>query len=235
MTSTLAAGLLAGLAASGHCVLMCGPLALAHAGMWRRADGRSSGRGFLLVHAGRLATYGALGIAAGTGGLALLELGAGRWLAWIAAAALLVAALGRSDRLLPRAVSNRLSKSIVAASGRSAEWARAHRIAGPVAAGSLNGLLPCGLVYAACAAAIGLGAPLDSAAFMIAFGVGTTPALAAVALTRLSPRGDQWPRQRWLRPAGLLLLAVMLIARGFHGPIDHSPGRAPADVTHAHR
>lgn len=43
-----------------------------------------------------------------------------------------------------------------------------------------NGFLPCGFVYAAAAASIATGQILDSALFMIGFGIGTIPALTSV-------------------------------------------------------
>jgi sulfite exporter TauE/SafE len=46
--------------------------------------------------------------------------------------------------------------------------------------GLVNGLLPCGLVYATLAVPIALGDPAAGAAAMLLFGLGTVPALATV-------------------------------------------------------
>jgi sulfite exporter TauE/SafE len=48
--------------------------------------------------------------------------------------------------------------------------------------GMATGLLPCGLVYATLAVPIASGSPATGALSMAAFGVGTAPALTAVAL-----------------------------------------------------
>jgi sulfite exporter TauE/SafE len=45
-----------------------------------------------------------------------------------------------------------------------------------------NGLLPCGLVYASLAIPVAAGDPLVGALAMTAFGIGTAPALTAVAI-----------------------------------------------------
>jgi sulfite exporter TauE/SafE len=68
------------------------------------------------------------------------------------------------------------------------------------------GYLPCGLVYSSLSWSLASGSALDGALWMLAFGVGTLPALlvagqAASTLTR-------WKNQPWVRySAALLLLA----------------------------
>jgi len=48
--------------------------------------------------------------------------------------------------------------------------------------GVVNGLLPCGLVYATLAIPVAIGRPVEGALAMAVFGLGTTPLLSAVAL-----------------------------------------------------
>lgn len=50
-----------------------------------------------------------------------------------------------------------------------------------LAAGVLNGLLPCGMIYLAAAGALLSGALWSSVVFMVVFGLGTLPALITVA------------------------------------------------------
>jgi len=74
-----------------------------------------------------------------------------------------------------------------------------------------NGLLPCGLVYAALALPVALGsAPLGALA-MVLFGLGTVPALVALAagLAGLLRRG-LWPRR--VLAAGMLVVGLWAIA-----------------------
>ena len=65
---------------------------------------------------------------------------------------------------------------------RGPALAAVHPISGSLASGAANGLLPCGLVYAAVAAATGLGDAGDAALLMTGFGLGTTPALVAMSV-----------------------------------------------------
>ena len=53
----------------------------------------------------------------------------------------------------------------------------AHPVAARFLAGGANGLLPCGLVYAAAIAAAGLGTVSGAVVFMTGFGLGTMPML----------------------------------------------------------
>jgi len=92
-----------------------------------------------------------------------------------------------------------------------------YRSGGPAAMlliGLLNGLLPCGFVYAALGTAVTAGDPLASMAFMAAFGVGTGPAMLGVSLLgRLASTAWRTRLQRWM-PAGLAVVGLLLIVRG---------------------
>ena len=52
----------------------------------------------------------------------------------------------------------------------------------PFATGLFLGLLPCGLLYLAIIAAVARGGPLDGAAALALFGLGTAPALFGVSV-----------------------------------------------------
>ena len=97
---------------------------------------------------------------------------------------------------------------------RGAAHAIAHLVGGALVGGGLNGLLPCGLVYAAVVAATPLGDPWTSAAFMAAFGVGSLPALAAVVWCGEALKTATPAVFRRAAPVALVVMAVLLIARG---------------------
>jgi hypothetical protein len=77
--------------------------------------------------------------------------------------------------------------------------------------GMANGLLPCGLVYAALALPVALRSVPLGALAMVLFGLGTVPALATLAagISRLLGRG-LWPRR--LLAAGMLIVGLWSIA-----------------------
>jgi sulfite exporter TauE/SafE len=209
-TATLWGVFVAGLAGGfGHCAGMCGPL-VASASVLSGASGRSraDARGAALTawqmayHGGRLATYALLGALLGTLGSLPAMTGAlgplQRWV-WIAAGILMVI-MGLAAAGIP--VLSRLSRSaeagvaaVVPAWPARAASALADR--GPIAAlplGLLNGLVPCGLLVPVELAALAAGSPGLGALTMLAFGLGTLPALIAIGAVAglLGARGRAW-------------------------------------------
>lgn len=183
----LLTGLVGGLA---HCGPMCGPFVLAQVAAAAPAGGPIVGRlagGLLLpYHLGRITTYamlGALAAAFGAGAAALLPVRLGvAALLGIAALCFLAQA---TARLLPW---RSRSGEAEALAQRWAGWLV--RLAGPLLAGRSGsrrfalglvlGLLPCGFLYGALAAAAATQQPLAGAAAMLAFGLGTVPSLFVV-------------------------------------------------------
>jgi len=216
------AGLLSGLFLTGlvgslsHCTGMCGPFVLSQvaarleavpaAGLneWHRL----SGGALLPYHLGRATTYAALGaIAAGAAGT-LAGWGGFRFLAALLLAAAAVA-------LLSMAVPG-LKALLTASPSPAGWWSRglgrwaAPLFARPIglkgwALGVLLGFLPCGLLYAALAAAAASGDALAGALAMLAFTAGTVPALLVIGLLGQAAAG-RW-RQPLLKWAPLLLVA----------------------------
>ena len=89
---------------------------------------------------------------------------------------------------------------------------------GPVVFGALNGLLPCGLLYAALTAAGGFGTLGQSVLFMGAFAVGTTPVLAVIAMAGGSLTARVPHVVRRAAPAALAIVGMLLIVRGVRAP-----------------
>jgi sulfite exporter TauE/SafE len=212
MTTAILTGLLLGLGGSLHCLGMCGPIALALPGAQGSLANQVVGR--TLYNVGRIITYGILGAAIG---------GLSQWLAiagWqrglsIAAGVGILLAL-----LLPKRYWLRLAALPGAAWlfhqfqvlwGR---WFKRASWGALLLIGLLNGLLPCGLVYVALAAALQAGSWHHGMLFMVSFGVGTTPALLALALARSWLRPAATTALRKVVPAVAALLAVLFIVRG---------------------
>ena len=205
MISLLAGALLAGLIGSPHCVAMCGGFA---------ATCARTPAGAVAWHLGRLTTYAALGALAALLGRAIPG---PPWVSAAVSAVLLVWFAGALAGLLPepRLSLPGLGDTMNRLIARDAPASR-------FVFGMANGLLPCGLVYAALALPVALGsAPLGALA-MLLFGLGTIPALATLAtgLARLLRQG-LWPRR--LLAAGMLLVGLWSIATR-EGWIGAAPG-----------
>ncbi len=200
----------AGLVGGGHCLGMCGGLVVVAA-----AGGRRS----WLFHVARIAGYAVLGAAAALAGAALdwggSAAGLHRLRFYVAGALLFafgLAFLGAFPRRWLEPGAGAVTRLL----------GRARRLTGtafPLVLGLPIGLLPCGLLYPMYAAAAGTGEPLEGAALLTSFGLGTVPLLGtfSFALDRIGLA----MRQRLVRAAGvvLLLLGAVMLWRGWSGPM----------------
>jgi sulfite exporter TauE/SafE len=197
-----------GLIGSLHCAGMCGPLALA-----LPATGKtrlSFGMGRVANNLGRLATYGLLGALFGAIGLTFALAGFQRWASIIAGSAILVGLLASSRR----AVNSPMFKAIGWLRSRLGRLMGRRTLGSIFLLGVVNGFLPCGLVYVACAGATALGTVLSGVEYMLAFGLGTVPVMLSIGLAgKLVQVGFRLRFQK-LIPVSLVLLAASLILRG---------------------
>lgn len=220
----------------GHCLAMCGPFvsaasladgAVCGSGSGSRHAVRRSGVFQAAYHAGRLGTYALLGAALGllgkvgalssltgpfspvsltrflklSAGVAMLLMGAFLLVAWVR---------GRSARL-PEPTAGLASLPWF---GRTV--ARLARSGGGwgLPLGALMGLLPCAPLLPVELAALSTGEPLFGALTMLAFGIGTVPALAGfgAASGLLSARARGWFAP--LAAAAVVVLGAVTVAQG---------------------
>ena len=80
--------------------------------------------------------------------------------------------------------------------------------------GLLNGMLPCGPVYAAEAGALATGNIFTGALFMFAFGVGTIPMLAAISIIGNRIGTELRKKLARLVPVTIVFLGCLFILRG---------------------
>jgi sulfite exporter TauE/SafE len=205
-----------GLAASLHCIGMCGGFPLALAG--GRAD--SPLRRQLLYNLGRVNTLVVIGALSGSAGAALVA--AGSWwalergLAAVAGVFMILVglemlgALGRltaGGAALAQATVGRLLGSVI----------RSPSPLAPLALGVFNAFLPCQLIYAFAARAASTASVGEGMLTMLAFGLGTVPAMLGVGTlpAMLSTR----TRARLATLAGFLVVGfgVATLLRGFDG------------------
>jgi uncharacterized protein len=224
MTGFFIAALIMGGMASMHCIGMCGPLAMS-----LPAVGNSQSSWFvstLLYNTGRVITYTLLGLAAGTIGKGFSFFGMQQWISITLGILILLV------MLLPKQWVNRQGR-VNAFITMPMQWLSKlfyrrnyHSV---LAIGLLNGLLPCGMVYLALAAAISAGSTLKSSLFMAGFGLGTLPVMWSVGFFGSMMNYKVRSRIRKLYPLMMCVMAVLLIARGLGLEIPYlSPGK-PAD------
>lgn len=198
-----------GLISSLHCLGMCAPLQAVVMGQWLRSGKVHQA---LLYHGGRLMIYAFMGMA-----VALLGkwIGLPRWqgsFTIIAGVVLLLGYFGfrllKWDRQFFALISPLLLRVQTRLRKRKGH-------AGLLfLSGALNGLLPCGMVYAALLPAVTAGSVAHSGLYMFVFGAGTLPMLLATHW--LAGRLGAPLRQmgRHLIPLTVVLLSGLLILRG---------------------
>ena len=223
-------GLALGIAASGHCMAMCGPLVLVLGGSLARTSRFNQAQTTALYHAGRVLIYLLLALPAGVIGQTLAWSGFSRGVSIVAGLMLLAGAAGAFHTRLARPLARSFGGAASRGCAAALHWRRLHPIAGSLASGAANGLLPCGLVYAAVAAAAGMGDAGDAALLMAGFGLGTTPALVALSMAPAWVPIAVRRRASRLRPWLLAATALLLIARGFW-PATNAHTH-PHDVSH---
>jgi hypothetical protein len=197
-----------GFAGSLHCAGMCGPIVLAMPAVGGSVAAQVTGR--LAYNGGRLVTYGLLGILFGLFGQVLGMAGVQRWVSVAAGALILLALFAwplRGSGVFAARLVGRL---------KSALGALLHRrtIGSQFLFGGLNGLLPCGLVYAACMGAVATGGLVSGLEYMLVFGLGTVPMMLGLGLAGRALHARLQGRFQYIIPVCLGAMGALLILRG---------------------
>jgi len=211
---------LLGLVGSAHCAGMCGPLVLA-------LPGGARGPflvGRLLYNLGRVVTYMLMGALFGLLGHGFVLAGLQRWLSLVLGGVILFG-LFVSPRLAHVVPVTRFINWLKSTLGRSFQR---RGLTSLFTVGLLNGLLPCGLVYIACAGATATGSLLSGMDYMIAFGLGTVPMLLAISLVGTKVQFVLRLRLQRLIPASLAIVGALLLLRGMALGIPYVSPKLPA-------
>ena len=197
-----------GFLGSFHCVGMCGPIVLA-------VPGKSLGSK-LLYNIGRAITYAVMGLAIGIVGEGFSLAGYQQTLSIIVGAAMLLIVIFTKYKHFDLPLSGAISKLWIFSKNKLTPLFKSESFMAPFLIGLINGLLPCGLVYAALFAAVAMGGMIESSVYMLLFGLGTAPLLIALSVfgNFLSPA----LRSRFNKtvPYFLALVAVLIILRGMN-------------------
>lgn len=197
-----------GLFGSVHCLGMCGPLAFAipsrHTSRWLILMDK------LIYQFGRIISYSILGIVIGLIGKQLWLSGLQQSISIISGAMIVIAAC---SRIFKKQIFKQRSSVIITYYNKVFTYALQHK-ANHLITGILNGFLPCGFVYLALAGAVTTGNVLDSARYMVFFGLGTLP-LMLVATFGLGMAGPLFRRKiNRAVPYLMVCLGLWFILRG---------------------
>ncbi len=219
LTVTLTAALIAGLAGSAHCFGMCGGMAGA-LGMRAKLHATSTANATFraaLYHLGRITGYASVGAIGGAfGHSAHWAMGLTRFESALRIAAGVLTIL-IAVRILSRwnafafieRVGARLWMQLQPLAKRASS---SNHWSGNLGVGLLWGWLPCGLVYSIALMTLTMNGPLQGAAVMVAFGIGTLPSmLSSSLLAGALPRLSQRPWFRHATGTAMLVFGVWMI------------------------
>ncbi len=205
--------LLLGLGTSLHCVGMCGPIALSLGIAGQKKAFHTQN---LLYQLGRATTYAFLGLIIGLFSEVLQILIYQDTISILSGISIILMALFPfiSNKWL--AANGFLNRIIAPIKIRLSQNLQRKSLANRYLTGILNGFLPCGPVYMALAAAMGIGSGLESAFFMFLFGIGTLPLM--FTLVYLGTKIQNPLRQKWYRwmPVLTIIIGLFFILRGLH-------------------
>ncbi len=215
ITSSMGYGVLfvVGLLTSLHCVAMCGGISMSQcaAAHTTAANAKSNMRQNLFYNLGRVISYTVIGGLVGGIGTVIQLSGSARGLIPVISGILMVI-MGLSmtglfpklQKFIPRFPQNFRTKADAA-----------KRSKGPFLVGLLNGMMPCGLLQAMQAYALGTGSAAADALSMIFFSLGTIPLMFGfgVMITML---GQKFKKKMMQVSAVLVAaLGVIMLSRGF--------------------
>lgn len=222
-----------GLIGSLHCLGMCGPIAFALP--VRTSNPWLKFMKYILYNLGRVSTYAILGLVIGTIGQGFALAGLQQILS-VATGVLIIISVIIIHNPIRNLVVNKISHS-VKSNLRSAfqyyfknsSWYSLFIL------GLLNGLLPCGMVYAAIAGALTTGSAASGALFMMAFGIGTVPMMMAVSLSRNVMGARIRSLFNNVSPYVACIIGILLIMRGLNLDIPFvSPSIQGGEVQTCH-
>lgn len=193
---------------------MCGPIAIGiplHKDNWFMKIS-----GGLLYNTGRIITYGILGALFGLLGRGIQLAGLQQWasigLGIVMILSVVFPFLFKEKIQIDKIFTGYASRLI----GSFRKLFTKSSLRSLLLIGLLNGLLPCGLVYMAIAGAINTNDVMMGVAFMVVFGIGTTPALLAVSLVGNVISLNFRNKVKRIIPVFIVILGILFILRGMN-------------------
>jgi len=167
-----------GLISSLHCIGMCGPIA-----MMLPVDHKNPTKKALQIltyHLGRLTAYGFLGLAFGLLGKGLFIAGFQQNISIAVGVLMIIIAIVPEKVFAQYNFSKPIYKVISSIKSSLGNQFKRKTFDALFSIGFLNGLLPCGLVYAALFGAIAMQNEVLGVAYMLLYGIGTIPLMSVV-------------------------------------------------------
>ncbi|MBP6558167.1 MAG: sulfite exporter TauE/SafE family protein [Flavobacterium sp.] len=204
--------LIFGLVSSLHCIGMCGPIAMMLP--VDRNNPTKKALQILLYHAGRLTSYATLGLLFGLLGKGLYLAGMQQRFSIVLGILMILIAV-IPERIFAKYNFSKPIYSVIAKvkSSLGNQFKRKTPDAF-FTIGIFNGLLPCGLVYAALFGAIAMQNVTLGMTYMILYGIGTIPLMSAVVYVSSILSMPFRSKLQRVVPLIAIIIGVLFIMRG---------------------
>lgn len=197
-----------GFLGSFHCIGMCGPIVLALPGQGVIYK--------LLYNLGRTITYTLMGLLMGLVGQGFSMVGWQQILSIIVGVLMLVIVVFTKYKHFDLPMNGVLSRLYTLVKNKLGPLLKSKSVIAPLFIGILNGLLPCGLVYAALFAAVSLGGITESGYYMAFFGLGTIPIMFGLGVFSGIITPAIRTKLNKAVPYFLAIVAILIILRGMN-------------------
>ena len=212
---------LLGLLGSLHCISMCGPLVFL---MGFKGKSGNALKNALIYHGARILVYSLMGAIVGGLMYGLNWYGFTQIASWIMGSIFLLVGLAfvlKINFLLQPVIQ--FSSKWTSLFNQKSTWKKY------LIAGTLNGLLPCGLVYVALSSSTLTNNYTEGALTMLVFGLGTLPSLLfGSVFSNWIKNKISFIKNTWLISLSYVLIGLLLILRGSNLGIPYlSPKQNP--------
>lgn len=203
-----------GFLGSFHCIGMCGPIALALP--IHNLSFAAKSVGILIYNLGRIVTYTLIGFVFGLLGSNFALAGTQQTISIVMGLCIILFVLIPKKSTIRLLGTSYLFKGYSKIKNALGSLLHQRNNSSLFLIGLLNGLLPCGLIYLAIAGATAVGSTKLGMLFMIAFGLGTLPAMFSIASFGQFITINIRNYIRRAMPVFILTMGLLLVLRGMN-------------------
>lgn len=201
-----------GLISSLHCIGMCGPIALMLP--FARSNPQKKALQLLTYHSGRTLTYALIGLVFGLIGRGLYFSGFQQKLSIFAGICIIAITLIPEKVFAQYNFSQPVFRLISSIKSTLGKQLRKQSYPAIFSIGFLNGLLPCGMVYAALFGALAMQHVAYGSLYMALFGLGTIPMMSGAVYTQQFITMPVRNKIRKVIPVAMVVIGVLFVLRG---------------------
>jgi sulfite exporter TauE/SafE len=221
----LYSAILLGLVSSLHCMGMCGPIALMLP--FAQSNPEKKALQLMAYHVGRIASYATIGLIFGAIGRGFYLAGFQQRLSIFAGISIIIMTLLPEKAVAKYNFSRPIFKVVSAIKTTLGSQFKKQSFRAIFTIGLLNGLLPCGMVYAALFGALAMQDVGLGSLYMALFGIGTIPLMSVIVYAQRFVTLSVRSTIQKVIPYAMAVIGILFVMRGMGLNI---PYISPSDV-----